>query len=518
MMTTSDSRSINAVKNTLVAFVGYMLTMVTNLLFRGIFIQILDKAYLGLNGLFSNIISFLALAEMGVGAAIVFSLYKPLSEKNNDKVRMYVCFYKRMYQYIAGTVFVIGLAIIPFLDFFIKERPQIHEKLEVIYILFVVSSATSYLFSYRQTVLIADQKAYIVNIRLSISSIIRNVIQILWVMYTHNYIGTLAIQIVIIILTNIYISNIAVKRYPYLHNLKNTDKIQKAERKDLTARIGTLFLYRLGSYTINSTDNLLISRYFGVYTLANFSNYYFLLNVVNSIGNMIASALTPGVGNQAAAKDVKTVKSTFLSLQFAYTWLTAFFTACLAALLPPFIQLWAGSDFLLPNSTFALMLLNFFLTFKRRLMGTYRNALGLYLQAKSMAIMQGILNLVISLMLLKKVGPLGVILGTTISDICVSTWVDPYVLYKHYFKESMLEYWKNYFISLVVTLLLSVLMHYISKKVFVGTTLSFLLLALSCLSVPNFFLLVLFRKSVYFNDIVERGRIIVKRSIMKSSN
>ncbi len=511
------SRSLSAFKNTIVAFASYALTMTTNLVFRGVFINLLDKTYLGMQGLFSNIIAFLSLVEMGAGAAIIFSLYKPLSENDQDKIRAYVCFYRQIYCYIALAVFILGTAIMPFLDFFIESRPQIPESLETIYFLFVLNSATSYLFSYRLTVLHADQKAYIINFWNSFSSIARNILQIVWLYVTRNYIGTLIIQMLVSIITNLLLNRLAVKQFPYLKDLNGAQKISQAEQKDLKTRIGTLFLYRVGSYTINSTDNILISKFFGFNVLANLTNYYFLLGVVNSIGNMIASSLTPSVGNQAAALSNRSVKSTFLTLQFLYTWLSVFATACLAALLTPFIWLWAGPDFVIPSTTMALMVLNFYLTFKRRLMGVYRNALGLYLQAKSMAIVQGLLNLVFSLFLLKRMGVIGVILGTTLSDMMVSMWVDPYVLYKYYFKESMLEYWKEYFGSALLTFGMSSLLFFISQNVFVGTISSFLLLMLICLLLPNLLMFLLFRKNKHFQVLLTRAKHILysRRKIQK---
>lgn len=500
----NTSRSANALKNTAVAFGSYALSILTNLVFRGIFMKLLSKTYLGMQGLFSNIIAFLSLAEMGIGAAITFSLYKPLSEGDQSKIVTYVDFYRKTYHYIALAVFSLGMALLPFLDHFIDKRPMIPEPLELIYALFVINSAVSFLFSYQQTVLVADQKAFIINFWTSMSIVVRNLVQAIWLLATRDYIGTLLIQVLLTLFTNVYISSIATRQYPYLRKLRVAQPLDREERKGLSARVSTLFLYRVGSYTINSTDNILISKYFGLSVLAIFSNYYLLLSVVNAIGNMIASALTPGVGNQAATQDKTHTKSTFLSLQFAFSWLATFLTASLAGLLSPFIYLWAGESFVLPNNIMALMLVNFYLTFKRRLTGTYRNALGLYLQARSMAIIQGVLNIILSLAFLKRLGVIGVILGTTMSDMMVSMWVDPYVLYKYYFNQSVLEYWRNYFISTLVATSFSLLTYFISKSIFNGTLQSFVVLLLICIALPNSCLWLMFRKNTHYQIIVKR--------------
>ena len=215
------------VKNTRYALISQIITIVISFLNRTIFIHYLNAEYLGLNGLFSNILSLLSLAELGVGSAITINMYKPIAQEDNQKVKQLMNFYKTAYTIIGIVVLGLGISLLPFLDFFIEERPNI-PHLEWIYILYVLNSSASYFFSYKRSIIFVNQNNYIDSINTCEQSIVQTIVQNTVLILTRDYILYFIVQILIIILFNFIISKKADRIYPYL--VHNRERLEKKER------------------------------------------------------------------------------------------------------------------------------------------------------------------------------------------------------------------------------------------------------------------------------------------------
>lgn len=215
MLKEKEMRSLNSVKNAVVSILMSVTTMLIGLVTQKIFINILGTEYLGLNGLLNNILSMLAIAELGIGSAIIYSLYEPIANNNKEKIKTLIQFYKKSYRIIAGIVLIIGICIIPFLNIIVGEN-NIQENIVLIYLLFLTDTVVSYLLTYKRSILYASQKTYIVNIVHILYLILMNTIQILVLISTRNYIFYLIIKIIFRILENIVITVIANKMYPYI--------------------------------------------------------------------------------------------------------------------------------------------------------------------------------------------------------------------------------------------------------------------------------------------------------------
>ena len=198
------SRTKNSIINSSVSIITQVLTVIINFIVKTVFIKVLGSEYLGLNGLFSNIITMLSLADLGIGIAIPYSLYKPLADKDEKKIRILMKYYSKIYNVIGVIVLSIGLALIPFLPLIIKDMPDI-PNISLIYALFVIHSASSYFFVYKKLLIDSDQKSYITSKIIFTFSTVLSIIQVIILLLTKNYILFLLSSIITVVLQNIYI-------------------------------------------------------------------------------------------------------------------------------------------------------------------------------------------------------------------------------------------------------------------------------------------------------------------------
>lgn len=293
----------NSLKNIYSGLVGQILLLITNFVTRTVFIKLLGSTYLGVSGLFSNILSLLSLAELGVGQAIMFSLYKPIAENDTEKIHALMSIYKKVYRYVFLFVLVVGLALAPFLRYIINDFDKI-PNITIIYVMYVFYSASSYLFAYKTTLLTATQKNYIVNRTTYVFSLIMMTVQVVVLFLFRNFIVYLLVQIVITISQNIYTAHKATTLYPGLKS-KKVIPLEKTEKQSLVKNVKALMIYKIGTLALNSTDNILISSFVGIVKVGIYSNYTLICTSVTSFLSTIFGNLTASIGNLNAVETKK---------------------------------------------------------------------------------------------------------------------------------------------------------------------------------------------------------------------
>ena len=276
------SRTEYSILNIMTGLGGYMINTIIGLVCRMVFTRTLVADYLGINGLFTNILTMLSLAELGIGSAIVFALYKPLAENDEDKIASLVKFYGNCYKVIGIVVAVIGVLLIPFLDILIPDQPNIKESIYLIYSLYLFNTASTYFFSYRSSLIIAAQQNYIVTGVNYLITIIQSVIQMVWLIVTQEYIGYLIITSVGTLVYNILISYIAKRKFPYIVK-KNIKPLNHKEKKELIRNVRALVVGKLTGLLVNSTDNIIITYFSGLAAVGISSNYTLLSTTLNSL-------------------------------------------------------------------------------------------------------------------------------------------------------------------------------------------------------------------------------------------
>ena len=305
------TRTQNVMRNMWVGTLFQILSLILGFVNRTIFIKILGAEYLGLNSLFTNILTILSFAELGIGNAIIFSMYKPLSTGDEQKLKKLTNFYKQTYLKIGTIMLVVGLSITPFVPRIIESVPKISESIYLIYILFVVDSAVSYFFSYRTCIITADQKNYIIITYTHIFKIAQMILQLVILYFTHNYMLYLILQITNTIITQIFLSYKSRKMYPYLKEINN-EHLEDKEKKSILNNVKTLFIYKFGSVILNGTDSIIISKKLGLTILGLYSNYLLIINALAQIISQVLNAFTSSIGNLIAQKDVQKDKNVFL--------------------------------------------------------------------------------------------------------------------------------------------------------------------------------------------------------------
>ncbi|MGG5368570.1 MULTISPECIES: lipopolysaccharide biosynthesis protein [unclassified Enterococcus] len=440
--------------NSSISTIIYVFRLILQFVVRTYFIKFLGAEYLGLNGLFTNILSILSLAELGIGTSIVYSMYKPLADENRQKIRSLMQLYKKAYNYIGLLVGLIGICIIPFLKYMIKSDLSINE-IYIIYILFLLNSVVSYFFTYKRSLIIADQRSYIVSLNDFIFLLITNIIQIAVLYLYPNFIVYLSIQIFFTFLTNLNISRKTDKDYPYLkediHEKLEPETISEI-KKNVIGNVSS----KIGGVVVMGTDNILISTFVSLTAVGIYSNYLLLVNSVQNLCKQVTNSITASIGNFAATTSKDKGFELFKRHLFVNHTLIFFSSVVLLNVLNPFIKLWLGPDFLLSDLNSTLIVFNFIIQVYRNTGFVFIESYGLYWHQRKKPIIEAIMNLVISLVFLSvfKLGIAGVLLGTIISSLGYVIWYEAYIVFKHAFDKSFFEFIKimlNYFLQIVLS-------------------------------------------------------------------
>jgi O-antigen/teichoic acid export membrane protein len=492
------SRTENSIINSAMSIVTQVLTVVLNFAVKTVFIKMLNDEYLGVNGLFTNIITMLSLADLGIGIAIPYSLYKPLANKDEHKINVLMNFYKKVYTIIGIAVLLIGLSLTPFLGLIIKDIPKNVPHLSLIYILFVIHSASSYFFVYKKFLIDSDQKGYITSRIIFTFSTLLSIIQIILLVTTKNYILFLLSSIILVIIQNIYISSKANKLYPFIKN-KTDEKLEKEDMEGIRKNVSSLFIYKVGTVIMNGTDNIIISKFIGLIIVGFYSNYVLIINSITTVLNQIFNAITSSIGNLVVTTNKKRSKEVYDNLNFANFWLYALFGVCIIVLINPFINIWIGKKYVMGFSIVFLLVLNFYVLGMQSVTNSFRNAYGLFWIAKYRPIIMVIINIVISVVLVQFIGIEGVLIGTLISRLLTTAWLDPYIVHKYGFEISPKSYYVDYLKYLVIFIAISIILNYFVSMITINNIFILILIAILVVISVNVILVLLFFKTSEFN-------------------
>lgn len=530
----SKSRSKNTLINTVAGFGEKVATIITGFIMRSLFIRLLGIEYAGVSSLFTDILSALSLAELGISSAITYALYKPIATKDNEKVAMLMNFYKRAYQLVAAIIMGVGLLLIPFLGYIVNDVPkEIENQLILIYVLYLINSAVSYLIVYKTSLLTAHQERRYVSIVNIIGTFARVIVEavILFALKnvlapTPRFIVYLASGIIMTRLQNYVASKVAEKRYPELKEHKDL-KLPKEEQKKIYKDISALMIYKICNSLLRSVDSIIISVMFGTVYVGYLGNYTLVTKRINNVVNQFYNSASPSIGNMAAESDGEKQYKTFCTLQFMAFWMCCFCSVSFFVLLDPFVHLWLGSTkYILGPAICAVLSLNFYLTSIVHPVATFRNANGLFVQGKYRPIVMSIINIVLSVIFALILGnngasPIwgmfGVKIATSIAQIVTLHWFDPYLVYKNVFKKRFKLYLKTAISQLGFTALCSAIVYFIGKAldgVGINPYLLFVIKCGLCVIVPNLAIIIVYHKKSEFKDFIQ----ILKSLITKKSN
>ena len=430
-------KNISRVKNTLYNFITSMgsqlITIIMSFICRTVFIHTLGESFLGINGLFENILSMLSLAELGVGTAILYRLYEPLAEHNIPKIQAWINLLKIAYRIIALIILAIGLFLIPFLPLLINDYDKLSGlgiNVVLVFCLFLLKTISTYMFfAYRCAIIKADQKQYVLTIVNYIIIIGTKILQIVSLVILKNFIVYIAIATTMLIVENLLYAMISQKLYPYISN-KNVEKISKNELKETIKDCFALFLYRLNSIVLKSTDNIVLSIFKGLSAVAVYSNYLILYNTINAVFFRVFDSMVHSVGNLHTTKKHEHEYLVFKATIFIAIVLGSTAAIGIYIVADELVHTWIGEKWIISQPFSLLMGFELFTVSICTALSKFRNALGLFQHSKYRPIFSALVNVVASVVLVQYCGICGVILGTIIAYWTTFLVFDPIVLHK----------------------------------------------------------------------------------------
>lgn len=506
-------RTSNSIKNSLIGVIASLVNILASFIAQKLFINLLGIQYLGLNGLFTNILSFLGIAELGIGEAIIFNMYKPIAEDDKEKIKSLMQFYKKAYLYIIGIILLVGMSITPFVENFVGET-DLNINIKMVYLLFLFQTVSSYFLAYKRSILYASQKNYIVNIIHILYILVLNIGQIAMLYLTSNYFLYLAVKIVCVILENIAITLYVNKNFNYL-NEKNVKKLSDEMNKDIFSRIKAMFLHKIGSFVINGTDNILISKMFGVLYVGLYSNYYMITNAVTTLFSQFISASVPSIGNLLVENNDDKTYLTFKRIRFLNFYIATCTGTCILLVIQPFITLWIGNEYLLSIPVVLAIVFNYYQKMMRKTYDSFMVAAGICIENKFVPIIESILNIVFSIIFAKMFGLIGIFIGTIISGLTLWFYSYPKFMYKKILKRKYSDYIKETFSYIILFIIISLVSFKITLLIEIKNIILKIVVYLTiAVVVSNLLLICIFFKSdnfKYFKELMVKTMLSIRK-------
>ena len=438
-------RTKKSMINMAAGFFGQLLNLILAVAGRSILARYMPSEYLGINGLFSNVLSILSLADLGIGAAMMYALYSPVARENREEIRRLMNLYRLLYRWVAVAVAVLGLALLPFLDLLVRtDRPIDHMVL--IYLLHLSQSVTSYLFVYKAALIEAHQNQYICSMYANFFTMVRYGGQIAVLLLTRNFFLYLLVQILCGLLPNILASRRAERMYPYLREDRRSYPDRETAR-EIFRNVRALFIHKAAGMMVYSVDSILISALVSLGTAGIYSNYKLICTNVGGVVDRLYDAVSASIGNLVATEgDEDRRHRVFSMLSFSAFLLYSACAVAMLVLFEPFILLCFGGDYLLPRRTVLLLLAQFYITGMRTVIQKFRGAMGLFWYDRYKALAEVAVNLVLSLVLARRFGLDGILAATVLDLLLIPFWVDPLVLFRYGWRERRGQRLAGYFL------------------------------------------------------------------------
>ena len=482
------------------AVIEQMITYALSFVYRTVFLYVLSKEYLGISGLITNILQVFSLTELGIGSVISYRLYKPVKDNDVELCHAFINFYKKIYYLIATLVLILSFLFYPYLDWFIFDTSSIPSdiNLSVVYWLFVLQSVSSYFFVYTQSLLSSDQKNYQISFANSIFNIISNFLKIIILVFTKSYTLSLAAGIILNIFYSLIFSLYIKREYKPVFSAKN--ELSAEDKKSIFKDTGSLMCHKIGYVILNSTDSLILSKYIGVSVLGIYSNYSFISTAIDTVLNRMLGSFVSTIGNLGLDDNKEHNFKIYKQLLFANCWLTSFCTICFYCLINHFIVLWLDDTYLLDYLTVTVISLNLFFNSLGIINSVYINGNGLFVKDKIRPLIQAVINIIVSIFLVKKMGIAGVFVGTLVSNVFTTWWRQPIIVFKNVFREGPSYFFSQFCKWMLVSIFIIFAYSFVFRNM-PYTILFFLVKLLICVILTNFLFWIVNRKNVLFLDL-----------------
>ncbi len=507
-----ESRTKYGVRNISAGLFNKFLLMVLPFITRTILNSTLGSEYLGLSSLFTSVLTILNLTELGFGSALVYSMYRPVSQGNEAKVSALLKVYKKVYMIVGIIVLLIGGLVTPFVPMLIEGNIPCDTNIYILYLIYVGNTAVSYLFfAYKRSLLLAYQRYDIAtNVNTVVNGLLYAVQSVVLLLFRNYYVYIIILPICTIA-ENLLTTRAANKYFP---TIKCGGEISKEEKGEIRNHIKGLALQNICSASRNALNSIAISMYLGLHTTAIYNNYFYIMNAVHAILYQIPNALRATVGNQIVSQSQKDNYKMFNSMTMLYQWISGWCLCCLMCLYQPFMEIWMGKGMLLPLSTVILFGVFFFELCMSDIISLYKDGAGLWWYGRYRTIMEAIANLILNFALGYFWGINGILIATIVTMTLIGHGYGGYIVFCHYFSE---ESYSRYVVEQLKYFAISVSVCVATYCVCVWIPLQGILCLLVrggiCVVVPNVLFFLILRKHHYFHNAMELVRNIFGNSL-----
>ncbi len=414
-----------------------------NLLFpfviRSVMLHSLGTEYLGLNGLFRSLLSFLNLAELGVGSAMVFSMYRPIAEDDTTSICALMRLYRTLYRIIGLVIGAVGLLLIPVLPKLIRGDIPAGMNLYILYLMNLGNTVVTYwLFAYRSSLLQAHQRRDVIS-KVSLAvRIIEYILKILILVFTRNYYYYLAVQLLCQAAVNVLTAVCASRMYP---RYMPEGKLPKDRTQDIFRRVRDLFTSKLAATVSDSADTLVISAFMGLTVLAVYQNYYFVITALRMMLVVLLSACMAGVGNKMVMESREANYRDLEKISLLYSWVLGVSSSMLLCVVQPFMNIWMGGENMLPAGLVLCFVVYYYSMGANKLVNMFKDAAGIWRIDRWRPLTAALVNLGLNLATVRWLGLYGVLLSSVVSIVLIQIpWLFRNLFREVFPREQMVRY------------------------------------------------------------------------------
>lgn len=441
-----SSRTKKSLVNTTVGLIGTVLSSLLSFVLNAVFIRLLGLEYSGVNSIFADILKILNLADLGISNAILFRLYKSIANKDDEATELNLTVYRRVC-YAAGIIVgVAGLCFVPFLNLFVHEQPSFPEPLWSLYLIVLATSVISHFISYRGVLFTAYQERYIATIIQYVCIFLRHGLQIVVLLVFKNIYLYLLVNFFTMLLRGIVSGILTHKRYHLSWHSKK--KLPKEDAKNITKDVGALAVFKFCRTLSSTIDTFLIGKFVSVATTAIYGSTVVITSELNNLFGSVNDGMIASVGDLYARNETDRLEQILQMCSHLVYLLYGISAAVLVVLERPFMEWWIGHS--LSDACIYVLIFNFCIAGQNALLATFRNAMGLYRKGWKRPAATVLINFVVSVVLIQRIGIIGAFIGTTVSSLSTIVWYDPYCIYKYGLKKSCKAYFVHYAMYIII--------------------------------------------------------------------
>lgn len=507
-------RTEKSIRNFKFTLISQIVTIVVSFVTRTCLVRILGIEAVSLNGLFTQVISAISLAEMGVGTAIVYNLYKPLAEGDHEKISQLMNLFRTAYWIIAAATLIIGIILIPWLPYLITDISSDISYIRIVYLMFIFQSAVSYLFSYKIALMSADQNGYIYTRISTIFKLAGTALILIVLVISREYLVFLGANILLTIITDLYASNVAQKKYPFIDKKA---KLPKEERRHIFSNIRNLFIMQFAGRVVDSTDNILISSMISTILVGLYSNYMVVIGVFKQLSDRLMAATAPSMGNLFVTNDTDSKEKNLYRLTFIVYIFASIATVGIYSCIQPFVEIWLGKEYLLDLPVVFVLCFLYFVAIIYDPLKYAMFLTGYFDIGRNISFASAMTNLVVSVILGRQIGLIGIFIGTMTTYV-IEIITKTYYLFKLYLKRSPRQYVFLWIKMTLVFLAEIWITHIISSKLTLPALPAFLIMGFLSVLITSIAVTLVFFRTDYYGYMISLLQTNIKKIFSKLSS